>query len=133
VLDNLGYCHLVLGELKHGFTQLYESLRMLKRLDAADLAPRPRLSLAFGYLEIGRFDHAARQARAALDEARLASDDTSVKNALYLLGQTYNLQGDEDKARSCFCELQRTFYPENGSIPDFLLAIDVRRIIHLKA
>jgi tetratricopeptide (TPR) repeat protein len=133
VLDNLGYCQLVLGELKAGFTLLYASLRMLTRLDAPDLRPRPRLSLAFGYLEIGRFDHAARQARAALDEARRASDHTSTKNALYLLGQTYNLEGDEDKARSFFCELQRTFYPDNGAIPDFLLAIDVRRIIHLKA
>jgi tetratricopeptide (TPR) repeat protein len=133
VLDNLGYCHLVLGELKDGFTQLYESLRMLSRLDAQDLRPRPRLSLAFGYLEIGRFDYAARQAHTALEEARRAGDVTSIKNALYLLGQTYNLEGDEARARDCFCELQRTFYPDNGAIPDFLLAIDVRRIIHLKA
>jgi tetratricopeptide (TPR) repeat protein len=133
VLDNLGYCHLVLGELKSGFTLLYQSLRMLSRLDADDLRPRPRLSLAFGYLEIGRFDYAARHARTALDEARLAGDETSIKNALYLLGQTYNLEGDEARARECFCELQRTFYPDNGAIPDFLLAIDVRRIIHLKA
>jgi len=133
VLDNLGYCHLVLGELKDGFTQLYESLRMFSRLSALELRPRPRLSLAFGYLEIGRYDYAARQARAALEEARAAGDETSIKNALYLLGQTYNLQGDEARARACFCELQRTFYPENGAIPDFLLAIDVRRIIHLKA
>jgi tetratricopeptide (TPR) repeat protein len=133
VLDNLGYCHLVLGELSEGFGLLYASLRMLSRLDAIDLRPRPRLSLAFGYLEIGRFDYAARQAQAALDEARHAGDETSIKNALYLLGQTYNLEGDEARARSCFCELQRTFYPENGAIPDFLLAIDVRRIIHLKA
>jgi tetratricopeptide (TPR) repeat protein len=133
VLDNLGYCHLVLGKLKDGFTQLYESLRMLSRLDARDLRPRPRLSLAFGYLEIGRFDYAARQAQTALEEARRAGDETSIKNALYLLGQTYNLEGDEARARECFCELQRTFYPDNGAIPDFLLAIDVRRIIHLKA
>ena len=133
VLDNLGYCQLVLGELKAGFTQLYSSLRMLSRLDERSLRPRPRLSLAFGYLEIGRFDYAARQAATALEEAREAADETSVKNALYLLGQTYNLEGDEARARSYFCELQRTFYPDNGAIPDFLLAIDVRRIIHLKA
>jgi tetratricopeptide (TPR) repeat protein len=133
VLDNLGYCHLVLGELSEGFGQLYASLRMMSRLEATDLRPRPRLSLAFGYLEIGRFDYAARQAQTALEEARRAGDETSIKNALYLLGQTYNLEGDEARARSCFCELQRTFYPENVAIPDFLLAIDVRRIIHLKA
>ncbi|HVR29474.1 MAG TPA: tetratricopeptide repeat protein [Thermoanaerobaculia bacterium] len=133
VLDNLGYCRLVVGELRAGFSLLYLSLRMLSRLDAPELRPRPRLSLAFGYLEIGRFDHAARQAQAALDEARRAGDETSVKNALYLLGQSHNLEGDEATARSFFCELQRTFYPENGAIPDFLLAIDVRRIIHLKA
>jgi tetratricopeptide (TPR) repeat protein len=133
VLDNLGYCQLVLGELTTGFSLLYASLRMLSRLDAPDLRPRPRLSLAFGYLEIGRFDHAARHASTALEEARQAGDETSIKNALYLLGQTYNLEGDEATARSYFCELQRTFYPDNGAIPDFLLAIDVRRIIHLKA
>jgi tetratricopeptide (TPR) repeat protein len=133
VLDNLGYCQLVLGELKAGFALLYASLRMMSRLAAPDLRPRPRLSLAFGYLEIGRFDHAARQSSAALAEARQAGDETSIKNALYLLGQTRNLQGDEDRARACFCELQRTFYPDNTAIPDFLLAIDVRRIIHLKA
>jgi tetratricopeptide (TPR) repeat protein len=133
VLDNLGYCELVLGNLPDGFTLLYSSLRMLSHLRVPELRPRPRLSLAFGYLEIGRFDHAARHAEAALAEARTAGDETSVKNALYLLGQTYNLEGDARRARSYFCELQRTFYPENGAIPDFLLAIDVRRIIHLKA
>jgi tetratricopeptide (TPR) repeat protein len=133
VLDNLGYCNLVLGELKSGFTKLYQSLRMLSRLGAHDLRPLPRLSLAFGYLEVGRFDYAARQAKSALEEARRAGDETSIKNALYLLGQTYNLEGDESRARDCFCELQRTFYPDNAAIPDFLLAIDVRRIIHLKA
>jgi tetratricopeptide (TPR) repeat protein len=133
VLDNLGYCHVVLGQLKRGLRLLYESLRMLSRLGAHELRPRPRLSLAFGYLEIGRFEYAARQARAALEEARRGADETSIKNALYLLGQSYNLEGDEARARDCFCELQRTFYPDNGAIPDFLLAIDVRRIIHLKA
>lgn len=133
VLDNLGYCHIVLGDFAAGFSLLYESLRMLIHLEEPSRCQRPRLSLCFAYLEIGRYGHAIRQGSKALGEAHSAADETSIKNALYLLGQAHNLDGDEAAARRYFSELQETFYPHDGHIPDFLLAIDVRRILHLKA
>ncbi len=132
VLDNLGYTKVVLGEIEAGFTLLYESLRSLSYLGEESLRPRPRLSLCYAYLEIGRNDHAIRQATKALAEARDGGDDTSIKNSLYLLGQANNLEGDPKSARAFFSELQEAFYPDNLQIPDFLLAIDVRKMLHLK-
>lgn len=56
-----------------------------------------------------------------------------MKNVLYLLGEAANLQGDFDLARSYFLRLQRDYYPNADYLPDFLLAIDVRKLVNLKA
>jgi len=131
--DNLGYCHVVQGRLVEGFRILFESYRTLRRLGANRYAIGPRVSLCFAYLEAGRPRRALLCGGPALNAAEADGQAESVKNLLYLLGEAANLAGDIGLARSYFGRLQREFYPEAGYLPDFLLAIDVRKLVNLKA
>lgn len=133
IKDNLGYSCLVQGRHREGFALLFESLRALRRIGASRYAILPRLSLCYGYLEIGRFRLAVRHGRAALAAAEALADTESVKYALFLLGEAANLMGEYDLARRHFSRLQREYYPDAGYLPDFLLAIDVRKLVNLKA
>lgn len=133
IKDNLGYCYVVSGRIQEGFRLLFESYRSLRRAGACRYAVQPRVSLCFAYLEIGRPERALLCGRTALATAEAEDNIESVKNLLYLLGEAANLQGDLGLARSYFSRLQRDFYPDAGYLPDFLLAIDVRKLINLKA
>jgi hypothetical protein len=61
------------------------------------------------------------------------ADEEALKNTLYLLGEAVNLTGDAARARALFSRLQRDYFPRNGFIPDFLLAVDVRKLVNLRA
>lgn len=131
--DNLGYCYIVQGRHAEGFQLLFKSYRALRRVGAIRYSVGPRVSLCFAYLEVGRPDRALRCGRPALETAEAEGQIEFVKNMLYLLGEAANLSGDVELARSYFSRLQREFYPGAGYLPDFLLAIDVRKLINLKA
>jgi Tfp pilus assembly protein PilF len=89
------------------------------------------LDLCFAHLELRRFADAWRHGHRALALGPTAGGDTE-KNALYLLGEVANLAGDDQRAQDYFSRLQR-FYPDAPFLTDFLLAIDVRKVINLKA
>lgn len=133
VLDNLGYCEILAGRMRRGFELLFESLRAIRRAGAPLFEISTRLDLCFAYMEAGRFARAIRHGEIALRLSEELGDDESVKNALYLLGEAANLANDPNTARARFTRLQKTFFPENPFIPDFLLSVDVRRLINLKA
>lgn len=133
IKDNLGYCYIVLGRLKEGFRLLIDSYRSLRRFGATRYAVEPRVSLCFAYLEAGRPRRALLCGQSALVLAEVEGAPYAIKNLLYLLGEAANLSGDLDLARHYFNRLQREFYPDAGYLPDFLLAIDVRKLINLKA
>jgi tetratricopeptide (TPR) repeat protein len=133
VLDNLGYCCVLQGSLREGFSLLLKSLRTLRRLGARRYEISTRLDLCFTYLEAGRYNHAYRHGAVALQLADELADGDAVKNALYLLGEAANLSGQEDRARELFARLQHDFYPGRGFVTDFLLAVDVRQMVNLRA
>lgn len=133
VKDNLGYCYVVQGRYAEGFRILFESYRTLRRAGARRYSVLPRMALCFAYLEVGRPARALRCGREALEAAEATSFKDATKNLLYLLGEAANLEGDLELAREYFGRLQREFYPDAGYLPDFLLAIDVRKLINLKA
>jgi tetratricopeptide (TPR) repeat protein len=133
ILDNVGYCRLLRGRHAEGFGFAFRSLRMLRRLDARAYQRYPHLSLAYGYLEIGRCHRAVRHGFAALRLAEEVGDDQTVKNALYLLGEAANEIGSPDDARRCFETLQRRFYPGQQGLIDSLMAVGVRRLLNLRA
>jgi tetratricopeptide (TPR) repeat protein len=133
ILHNLGYCHILEGKYKEGYTRLYECLAILRRLKVERYQVSPRLDLCFAHLETGRYRHARRQATLALALAEKTGQVEATKNALYLLGEAVNLEGDTARARQHFTRLQRQFFPNADYLPGFLLAVDVRKMINLHA
>ena len=133
MLDNLGYCRVLQNRLAESYPLFYESLATLRRVGALRYQLCPRLDLSFAHLEGGRLQHAERHGRKALALAESIGDCDAIKNALYLLGEAANLRGDDERAREYFCRLQRGYFPDQPYLPSFLLAIDVRKLINLKA
>lgn len=132
VFDNLGYCRVLDGLYEEGFRFLFRSWRILRRCGTPEPLLSLRLDLAFAHLEVNRYRDAARHAASALDLARRMEVRDSVKNALYLLGESANLAGDIELARHHFSELQE-YYPELPIVTDLLLAMDVRKMVNLRA
>lgn len=132
ILGNLGYCLVLKKRLREGRRDLLESLRLLRdRSQSAEL--RTRLDLSFASLEVGRYGMAERHARRGLVLGRALGEEESVKNALYLLGEALQLSGREAEARAAFGALGQEFYPDQPYVATFLLAVDVRRVINLRA
>ncbi len=133
ILTNLGYCRVLQNRFQEGYSLLYESLRLARRFGSKLFELVPRLDLSFTHLETGRYRYAERQGRIALELAEELDQKDAIKNALYLLGEAANLQGDIDTAHSLFTRLQREFYPDSDYLPGFLLAVDVRKLVNLHA
>jgi tetratricopeptide (TPR) repeat protein len=130
---NVGYCRVMLGEVRSGVAQLIQSLRVLRRhrhLERERM--QNHLDLALGYLELGRPRRVLRHAATGLALAERHGAADALKNALFLLGEGANLSGDEDGARGYYEQLQR-YFPATPFLPDLLLAIDVRKLINLRA
>lgn len=132
ILTNLGYAKVVL-ELKGGLDLLYRSLRMLRSLGAHSEQVFPHLDLSFALLEVGRYRHALKHGARALTLAEESGDEDSVKHALFLLGEAAQQAGDPGTARETFQQLQERYFPESRHLPDVLLAVDVRKLVNLKA
>jgi|HubBroStandDraft_3_1064219.scaffolds.fasta_scaffold30927_3 tetratricopeptide (TPR) repeat protein len=134
ILHNLGYCRILQQRFEVGYTLLYQSLRLLRRLGGpVQVQSLINLDLCFAHLETSRLGHARRRGLAALRLGEKGDFPHSIKNALYLLGETANLSGDAETARSYFSRLQRDFFPDAEYLPGFLLAVDVRKLINLHA
>ena len=133
ILNNLGYCHLLQGHFDEGFLMLRESLRLARRAENQVYQILPHLDLAYAHLERGRYRDARRHATAALAFAELHGERYAIRNALYLLGETANMDRDEQGAWGYFSRLHNEFYPEFKGLPQFLMAVDVRKLVNLHA
>ena len=135
VLSNIGYCQAVLGEPITAFRSLSRSLRMVRRLAADRWLHLPMLGLSYAYLEMGRYERAARYAKSALMNAEVGGpyQQNHVKNALYLLGEAQKLCGRDQEAFECFTHLQLRFYPDQPMVVEVLMATDIRKLINLMA
>lgn len=133
VLDNLGYCNLITGETKQGFEYLYRSLRSLIKKKAKRYEIQPRISLCWGLLEHDRPEKALRHGLMALSLSETLGDQEATKQCLFLLGEVSKAQGDIPASLQHFQRLQRTFYPDEPSLPSLLLSIDSLEMVNLKA
>jgi tetratricopeptide (TPR) repeat protein len=133
ILGNLGYCRILQNRHAEGYTLLYESLRMLRRLGSERYMVSTLLDLCFAHLETGRLHYAERWGSLALRLAEQTQQRDSVKNALYLLGEAAHLSGDVDVARDYFTRLQRDFFPGEVYLPGFLMTVDIRKLVNLHA
>jgi tetratricopeptide (TPR) repeat protein len=130
---NLGYCELVLGNTRKGLTALYGCLRPARRNGWTRLEMIARVDLCYAHLELGRLEDADHHGRRGLQLGEAIGETDWIKNALYLLGEVAVLSGSSSKAYAWFHELQHRFYPEQPHLPELLLAVDVRKLINLRA
>ncbi len=135
VLANAGYCHLVQDQMREGFAMLFGALRMLRKLGASDWERLScvRLSLCYGYIELGRVDRARRHGLAALRAAEAVGDTKQLQKALYLVGEAEKRAGLPLDAYSRFCRLQNEHYPDNQGLADMLMYADTHRLVNLLA
>jgi len=133
ILSNSGYCCAVLGRYPQAFRRLFRSLRVIRDGCARSWERFPHLGLSFAYLELGRYERARWHGAKALRRSEEADSPEQVKNALYLLGETEKLGGDEETAWEHFHRLQTEFYPDKPYVTDFLIATDIRKLINLMA
>lgn len=132
-LLNLGYCELVLGQRRSGLSRLLRALRIARRHDWDRSEMIAHVDVCYAYLEMGRLRDAERHGKRGLAMAEASGECDWVKNALYLLGEIAVLAGESGAGRSIFGELQQRFYPDQPYLPDFLVAVDVRRLVNLRA
>jgi tetratricopeptide (TPR) repeat protein len=133
ILQNLGYCHVLQQRFSTGYAHLFESLRTVRHLGATRYQVLLNLDLCFAHLETNRLAHARRRGETALRLAERLGMVDAAKNALYLLGEAANLEGDSDAAYQHFSRLQRDHFPTASYLPGFLLAVDIRKLINLHA
>lgn len=124
-LENLGYCHIMQGNLDEGIATVLDALARLS--DPIGLA-EAYIDLCYGYLEKGDVENARRYGNAGLE---VANDARHIRNAHYLLGEVAYTAGDTDAAEHHFEELSR-FYPEFTNLKSLLYAIDLRGMVNLK-
>ena len=139
---NLGYCLVVSAtatkrpqhsRLREGLRLIYRSLRTFRREGAEEDVALCHQDLCFAHLELRRFGSAARHGERALELAERYERLESVKNCLYLLGQTALLDGKTDRARRFFGELESRFYPNRAGLADLLMSVDLCRVVNLRA
>ena len=133
ILDSLGYCRLVQGRHSEGFGMIFSSLRTLRRLELPRFEALPRLSLAYGYVGIGRYRPALRHAFKALQLSETAEDAELTKQALYMLGEAAKIAGAYHSAYRFYNRLQTEFYPGDNSLAELLLTVDTRDLVNLRA
>jgi len=133
LLLNLGYAKVVLGKPEEGLRLLLGSLRGLRREQAIENTMVAHTDLSYAYLEIGRFRYAMKHALAGLEMAEKLGYPDVQRNAMYLLGQSYREIGRTSDAASTFQRLQQEFFPDSPAVAQFLLAVDVKSMINLRA
>jgi tetratricopeptide (TPR) repeat protein len=130
---NLGYCDLVLGKGREGMSLLYRALRASRRHGWLRGEMIAHVDLCYAHLERGRLADAERHGRRGLALAETSGECDWVKNALYLLGEVAVLAGESSRGRAHFGELQRRFYPDQPFLTEFLVGVDVRGLVNLRA
>lgn len=130
---NVGYSLVVRGELGTAYEVIYPALRELRRLGSVRGQMFAHLDLCFAHLEGRRYRDALRHGERGLELAESLGEVDAVKNGLYLLGQSSYLLGDEEAAGWYFSRLESEFYPGSTGISEFLMAVDVRKMINLRA
>ncbi len=132
VLDNLGYCCVITGSVEEGMKRLYESYEMLKELGANYGLMFLHLDLSYTLLEVADFSEALSNAQRALDLAETIGGQEELVNALYLCGEAALGIGEDSSARFYFERVQK-LYPKAPMLTEFLMQVDIRQIINLKA
>jgi tetratricopeptide (TPR) repeat protein len=132
VADNLGYCHIALDEVPVGLPLVRGSLSLLESLGSRQAMDYPCLDLCFASLKLKRIDEAESWGVRALDLGREFGRNDVVKNAHYLLAETYGELGRDDDAEQHY-EALANYYPNFPALKNYLHQISLMGMINLRA
>ncbi|HVS63131.1 MAG TPA: tetratricopeptide repeat protein [Thermoanaerobaculia bacterium] len=133
VLDNLGYCRALEGDLDGALSLLLESQASFQRHRAERYTLSNHLALAYVHLRAGRCEEARDHASAASELAQRYHDSDGSKNALYLLGEALLRLDDREGAVGAYARLQRRFFPDQPAIGEMLMQLDTLELVNLRA
>lgn len=129
---NLGYCKVLQGRERQGLEFLYRSLGKLRRYGLAQDLAVNHADLCYAHLALGRTRDAIRHGLKALRIAEVLESAELTKNALYLLGTALR-KANDPTAATYFKRLQDEHYPSCSFAAEFLLNVDIRGMINLRA
>ncbi len=132
VADNLGYCHIALDAVPVGLPLVEKSLCLLESLGSRQAMDYPCLDLCFASLKLERIEQAESWGVRALDLGREFGRNDVVKNAHYLLAETYSEMGRESAADEHY-EALSTYYPDFPALKNYLHQISLMGMINLRA
>jgi tetratricopeptide (TPR) repeat protein len=130
--DNLGYCHIALDEIETGLPLVERSLGLLRDLGARQAMDTPMLDLCFASVKRSRLDEAASWGRQALALGEEFGRHDVIKNAHYLLAETYSEMGLEAEADAEYDALAG-FYPDFPALKHYLRQVSLMGMINLRA
>jgi len=132
VSDNLGYCHIALDALSIGLPLVHRSLSMLESLGSRQAMDYPCLDLCFASLKLERPEEAENWGVRALSLGKEFGRNDVVKNAHYLLAETYSEMGREGSAEEHY-EALANYYPNFPALKNYLHQISLMGLINLRA
>ena len=132
VSDNLGYCHIALDAVSVGLPLVHRSLSLLESLGSRQAMDYPCLDLCFASLKLERPEEAERWGVRALSLGKEFGRNDVVKNAHYLLAETYSEMGREQSADEHY-EALANYYPNFPALKNYLHQISLMGLINLRA
>ncbi len=132
VADNLGYCHIALDAVPVGLPLVRRSLSLLESLGSRQAMDYPCLDLCFASLKLDRADEAESWGVRALGLGKEFGREDVVKNAHYLLAETYSEMGREGDADEHYDALAN-YYPNFPALKNYLHQISLMGMINLRA
>jgi tetratricopeptide (TPR) repeat protein len=133
LLVNLGYCWMMQGRLEEGLPLTFQALRWFRRFGTRAYEIWAHLDLCYAYLELDRCRRAREHGCRALALAQETGDAQCLKNALYLLGETERTDSNLESAYDYFSRLQQQFYPDNPQLVEWMLLVETRQLVNLRA
>jgi tetratricopeptide (TPR) repeat protein len=130
--DNLGYCHIALDAIPAGLPLVQRSLSTLESLDCRQALDYPCLDLCFASLKLERPAEAEDWGVRALALGKEYGRNDVVKNAHYLLAETYSELGQETAADEHY-EALANYYPNFPALKNYLHQISLIGMINLRA
>jgi tetratricopeptide (TPR) repeat protein len=132
VADNLGYCHIALDALPVGVPLVERALTLLEGLGTRQAMDYPCLDLCYASLKLERVDEAESWGVRALALGREFQRNDVIKNAHYLLAETYSELGRESAADEHYDALAN-YYPDFPALKNYLHQISLMGLINLRA
>jgi tetratricopeptide (TPR) repeat protein len=130
--DNLGYCHIALDRIELGLPLVHRALSVLDSLGARQAMDYPTLDLCFANVKLTRLDEAESWGIRALGLGKEFGREDVVKNAHYLLAETYSEMGRSREADDQY-EALAIYYPDFPALKHYLRQISLMEVINLRA